>query len=73
MAIQDQLDLWVADSPAPVLVTVREAARVLAISRSTAYELIAAGQLETVHIGRSVRIPVDAIVAYVGSLRRRDR
>jgi len=73
VAIQDQLDLWVADSPAPVLVTVREAARVLAISRSTAYELIAAGQLETVHIGRSVRIPVDAIVAYVGSLRRRDR
>ena len=44
----------------PMLVTVREAARLLALGRSTVYELIAAGRLPTVHIGRSVRIrPAD--------------
>jgi excisionase family DNA binding protein len=73
MSVQHQLGLWSGEIPGPALLTVKEAGRILAVSRSTAYELIAAGQLETVHIGRSVRIPVDAIVAYVKSLRRPDR
>jgi|SoiMethySBSTD1v2_1073268.scaffolds.fasta_scaffold473751_3 excisionase family DNA binding protein len=40
----------------PLLGTVREAARLLALGRSTVYELIATGRLPTIHIGRSVRI-----------------
>jgi excisionase family DNA binding protein len=54
----------------PLLVTVREAARLLALGRSTVYELIARGQLPTVHIGRSVRIRVadlETLVAQKGS------
>jgi excisionase family DNA binding protein len=52
-----------------LLLTVPQAAQVLAIGRSTAYELIAAGDLEVVHIGRSVRVPVRALEDYVGRLR----
>ena len=70
MTIQDQLDLWGAENAAlPRLLTVKEAGRILAVSRSSVYELIAAGRLETVHIGRSVRVPLDAVVSYIGTLR----
>ena len=33
------------------------------------YELIGAGEVEVVHIGRAARIPVDSIDDYVGRLR----
>jgi excisionase family DNA binding protein len=51
----------------PRLLTVRQAAQVLRLGRSTVYELIAAGELETVSIGRSGRVPLDALRA---ALRR---
>jgi excisionase family DNA binding protein len=47
-----------------------DAGCILAIRRSSVYELIATHQLETAHIGRSVRIPLDAITGYVASLRQ---
>jgi excisionase family DNA binding protein len=72
MAIQPELDLWVSDAAVPTLVTVKEAGRILSISRSTVYELIAAGRLEVVHIGRSVRVPLDALTTYVQTLRKSD-
>jgi len=56
--------------PDRLLLTVRQAAELLAIGRTTAYELIAAGELEVVHIGRSARVPVDAVDALVTRLRR---
>ena len=52
-----------------ILLTVREAADRLGIGRSTAYELIASGRLETVHIGRACRVPVDAVDRFVEALR----
>jgi excisionase family DNA binding protein len=48
-----------------LLVTIPEAARILAVGRSTVYELIGGGQLATVHIGRSVRVPVDELRRFV--------
>jgi len=54
----------------PRLLTVRQAAQVLGLGRSTVYELIAAGELETVSIGRSRRVPLDALRAFVAALRR---
>jgi excisionase family DNA binding protein len=42
---------------------------VLAVGRTTVYELIRAGDLEAVHIGRSVRIPVDALRSFVDGRR----
>ena len=53
----------------PRLVTVPDAARLLGIGRTTAYELIAAGQLEVVHIGRSTRVPTTAVDSFVNRLR----
>jgi len=67
MTIQGELDLW--PDPAPVLVTIKQAALMLSLGRSTVYELIGDGKLEVVHIGRSARVPVDAIAKLVAGLR----
>jgi excisionase family DNA binding protein len=60
-----------------LLLTVVEAAAMLGVGRTTAYELIAADQLQVVHIGRSARVPLVAIHRYVDGLvsppRRRMR
>jgi excisionase family DNA binding protein len=58
------------NQPEPLLVTIPEAARRLGIGRSTLYELIASGAIETVRIRRARRIPVDALHAYIEGLRR---
>jgi excisionase family DNA binding protein len=52
-----------------LLLTIPEAARALAIGRSTLYELIDCGAVDVVHIGRSTRVPVAAITEYVERLR----
>ena len=48
-----------------LLLRITEAADLLAIGRSTVYELIAGEQLETVHIGRAVRVTRASIEAFV--------
>ena len=52
-----------------LLLPVPEAARRLNLGRSKFYELIAAGEIETVRIGRAVRVPVDALQDFVERLR----
>jgi excisionase family DNA binding protein len=47
------------------LLTVVEAARELGISRSKLYELLADGELPSVRIGRTRRIAVAALEAFV--------
>ena len=68
---QPQLPLEAGDKSTrdPTLLTVRQAAQVLGIGRSTLYELIATGALETVAIGRARRVPREALVAFVTALR----
>lgn len=53
------------DDARRLLLTVREAAALLAIGRTKLYELIEAGQLGTVHIGRAVRVPRAELDAFV--------
>lgn len=53
-----------------LLVTAEEAAQLLSVGRTTIYSLLAKGLLESVIIGRSRRIPVDALHSYVKNLRR---
>lgn len=53
----------------PLLLTVREAAALLRLGRSTVYELIADGELETVHVGRCARVPLAAVESFVERLR----
>jgi excisionase family DNA binding protein len=52
-----------------LLLSVEEAGKALGVSRSTVYELIGSGDLEVVHIRRSVRVPVDAVHDFVRRLR----
>jgi excisionase family DNA binding protein len=42
-----------------------EVAEVLGICRSKAYELIKAGELPSVRIGCSVRVPIDQLRAWI--------
>ena len=42
-----------------------EAAEAIGIGRSKVYELIARGELPSVRIGSSVRVPVDALRAWI--------
>lgn len=57
------------NSLAPLLLTIPDAARVLAIGRTTMYELVADGAIEVVHIGRCARVPTDAIRDFLMQLR----
>ena len=54
------------------LLTVRQVAQVLALGRTTIYQLIATGELETIHVGRSCRIAADTLDDFV-SRRRNGR
>ena len=57
----------------PVLLKVTEAAAALSVGRSSVYELIQAGALPVVHIGRSVRIPMRAVRLYAERLEAEAR
>lgn len=52
----------------PLLLKVEEAAGELRVGRGAIYELIRTGELESVQIGRSRRIPRAALVAFVKAL-----
>ena len=53
-----------------LLLKPEEAAEVLSIGRSKVYELMGTGELASVRIGASRRIPADALVEFVSRLRR---
>ena len=57
----------------PVMLTITEAAQRLSIGRSMLYELMASGAIESVHIGRLRRIPVDCLTDFVNRRRREER
>ena len=59
----------------PMLFTVEQVAQILGIGRSTVFQLIKNEQIESIRLGRSRRIPVDAMQNYVDDLRakRADR
>jgi excisionase family DNA binding protein len=58
-----------ARAPNPLLVTPEQAGIALSICRTKVYELIRRGQLESVQIGASRRIPSSALSDYVQRLR----
>ncbi len=53
----------------PLLYKPEQAAEIIGIGRSKLFELIAAGHIETVQIGRSRRVPREALETYVQRLR----
>ncbi|MFE7726036.1 helix-turn-helix domain-containing protein [Streptomyces anthocyanicus] len=73
LATVDIAPLADAGEPAPVLLTVEEAARCLRVGRTTCYALIRAGELESLTIGGLRRVPADAPAAYLARRRAEQR
>lgn len=59
----------VVGGPMPLLLTPEQAGKTLAVCRTKVYELLRRGELESVQIGASRRIPSAALSDYVQRLR----
>ena len=55
------------------LVTLPDAARFLSVSRGSLYDLLTTGQLASVHIGRSRRIPLGELRRYIRERLEQER
>ncbi len=53
----------------PLLLTPVEAARRLSIARSSLYELLLTGEIVSIKIGRSRRVPLDALTDFIDRTR----
>ena len=49
----------------PDMLTVRQVADLLRIGRNTAYELVRAGLVPSVKIGRQIRVSKQAVIDYI--------
>jgi excisionase family DNA binding protein len=53
----------------PLLLSPERVSERLDMGRTKVYQLIATGELESVKIGRSRRVPADAVHTFIGRLR----
>lgn len=60
--MQPQQEAW---EPKPLLLTIEETARSLRLSRAKVYALIRSASLPVVREGRSVRVSVDTLHAWI--------
>ncbi len=51
--------------PEPICVKIRDAARMIGVSRTKLYELIATNQIEVVKLGKSTRVTTASLHALV--------
>lgn len=51
--------------PMPITVRVREASRLTGIGRSKLYELIAAGEIQIVKVGRITLVPMASLTKFL--------
>ncbi len=58
-----------SDQPEPLLYNASQVAALLCCGRTTVWELMRSGKLESVKVGRSRRIPRDAVESYIAGLR----
>jgi excisionase family DNA binding protein len=56
----------------PILVSVADAARMLSIGRTAAWELVRKQKIKSVKIGRTRRVPIAAIQDYIERLLEED-
>jgi len=54
----------------PITVRIPEACRLTGIGRSKLYELIAAGEVETIKVGMITLVPMDALLRFLEARRR---
>lgn len=50
----------------PLALRVEELMPILGVGRNTAYELVRSGQIRSIKVGRQIRVPKDAIIAFLG-------
>ena len=51
----------------PAILTVPQFAEFLGIGRNAAYDLVNSNQIRVIKIGRTIRIPRHAVLAYLGA------
>ena len=61
-------DIFTSREQLPMVLRVDELMPVLKIGRNAAYELIRSGQLKTLRIGSSYRIPRSELLRFLGEL-----
>lgn len=49
----------------PLVISVSELARILRVSRNTAYEIVRSGQIQSVRTGAQIRISKNALKKYL--------
>ena len=49
----------------PLLLRVEDAAKLLQIGRNKVYELAAAGEIPSLHVGRQLRIPTEGLREWI--------
>lgn len=49
----------------PTVMTVEDLMPILHIGRNSAYALVHSGKIKVVHIGKQIRIPRDALIAFL--------
>lgn len=60
------------DAELRVLLTVEQAAEQLSLGRTTIYDLLKTGQLDSVHVGRLRRIPATALNEFTDQLTQQN-
>jgi excisionase family DNA binding protein len=66
----DPMTLAPAPAAPALLLTINEAAQALRLSRAQVYNLVSRGELQTIKIGSSRRVPLAALQAYIERLLR---
>ena len=56
-----------SQAPRVQFLTVAEVADVMRVSKMTVYRLVHAGELPAVRVGKSFRVPQDALTAYLAA------
>ena len=52
-------------SALPLILTVEDLTKIFAVGKNTVYELIHSGAIRSVRVGRSYRVPRDAIAEFL--------
>jgi excisionase family DNA binding protein len=63
----------VPTEPVRLLLTIEESAERLGIGRTLMYALVSSGAVESVRIGRLVRVPAESLPVFIRQLRDQQR
>lgn len=55
----------------PLVLSVPEVAKVLHVGRNTAYHLVNSGEIRSIRIGRTIRVPQAALLDYLNHTMER--